>query len=150
MATTLTSAGTLSGAASAGTPSPVALNSTFCAAAPFVAETTGTNVLFNFANNGAMVFVIWNTVASGSGNTWEPVMFPNTSGAPAANTALLGVTLGLTTMVYTTTATLGAFILGPFGPSKFNDSNGLCWINQVSAGLTTSYVGVMALPGAVT
>lgn len=146
MATTLTSAGSLSGTASGATPAVVALNSTFCAAAPFVAETTGTNVLFNFANNGALVFVIWNTVASGSSNTWEPVLFPTTSGAPSA--AVLGVSFGLSAMVYTTTATLGAFILGPFPPSKFNDSNGLCWINQVGAGLTTSYVGVMAVPAA--
>lgn len=149
MSTTLTSAGFLTGAATGATPAVVALNSTFCATSPFVAEVASANQLFNFANNGSMVFVIWNTVASGSGNTWEPVLYPSTSGAPSGG-AVLGLTLPLTSMVYTTTATLGAFVLGPFGPSKFNDSNGLCWINQVSAGLTTSYVGVMAIPGNVT
>jgi hypothetical protein len=149
MATALTPVtGFLAGAAVGATPAPVALNSTFCAAANFVAQTTGTNQLFNFANNGAMVFVIWNTVASGSSNTWEPVLYPSTVGAPSG-LGVLGLTLPLTSMIYTTTATLGAFIIGPFGPSKFNDSNGLCWINQVGAGLVTSYVGVVAIPAAV-
>lgn len=146
MATTLTSAGSITGSPSGATPSPVALNSTFCAASPFVAQVASSNQLFNFANNGAVLFVIWNTVASGSGNTWEPVLYPTTSGA--AGVAVLGVDIPLTAMVYTTSATLGAFILGPFPPSKCNDSNGLAWINQVSAGLTTSYVGIMTLPGA--
>ena len=146
MATTLTVGGSLTGVTGSATPAPVALNSTFCAAAPFAAQTTGSNQLFNFVNNGSVLFVIWNTVASGSSNTWEPVLYPTTAGAN--NAAVLGAAFALNAIVYTTTATLGAFILGPFAPSKFNDSNGLCWINQVGAGIITSYVGAMTLPGA--
>lgn len=145
MATTLTSLGALAGAATGATPSPIALNATY-AAASMTAQTTGTAVLFNFANSGSQVFVIYNTVASGSGNTWEPILFPSTSGVAGA--AVLGVAIPATAMVYTTSAIIGSFILGPFPPSKCNDTNGLAWVEQVGAGLTTSYVGVFNLPGA--
>lgn len=147
MATTLTSLGALTAAASGATPAVVALNATF-AAASMTAQVASANQLFNFANNGAIAFVIYNTVASGSANTWEPVMFPTTAGAAGGPGAPLSVTIPITAMIYTTTAIVGAFLLGPFPPSKFNDTNGLCWINQVSAGLTTSYVGAFAVPTA--
>ena len=148
MATTLTSLGSLSAAATGATPAVVTLNATY-AAASMTAQVASSNQLFNFANNGAIAFVIYNTVASGAGNTWQAVLFPTTSGAAGGPGAPLGVTIPITAMTYTTTAIVGAFLLGPFPPSKFNDSNGLCWINQVSAGLVTSYVGAFALPTAV-
>jgi len=67
---------------------------------------------------------------------------------PAA--AVLGVAIPLTAMVETTPSTIGAYILGPFGPPKFNDSNGLCWIQQVTASATTSYIGLFSVPGSLT
>jgi hypothetical protein len=149
MATTLTSLGALTAAATGATPAVVTLNATF-GAASMTAQTTGTNQLFNFVNNGAIAFVVYNTVASGSNNTWEPIMFPTTSGAAGGPGAPLGVTIPITAMTYTTTAIVGAFLLGPFPTSKFNDTNGLCWINQVGAGIVTSYVGAFAIPTAVT
>jgi hypothetical protein len=147
MATTLTLVGSIAGAASGATPAPAALNATTFGSAPAVALTTGTAVQFNFVNNGALVVVVYNTTAAG-GCTWEPSLYPNTSGVPAA--AVLGVAIPLTAMVETTPSTIGAYILGPFGPSKFNDSNGLCWIQQVTASAATSYIGLFSVPGSLT
>jgi len=145
MATTLTVVGALSGAATGATPAPSALNATVFGSAPAVALTAGTAVQFNFANNGALVVVVYNTAAAG-GCTWEPTLYPTTAGAPGV--AVAGVVIPLTSMVATTPSTIGGYVLGPFGPSKFNDSNGLCWIQQVTASAVTSYIGLFSLPGA--
>jgi hypothetical protein len=137
MATTITAVGSLSGAATGATPAPVALNATAFGSAPAVALTTGTNVQFNFVNTGAMVIVIYNTSAAG-GTTWEFLI----------QQQVLGVSFAATTMVGTTPSTVGAYVFGPFGPSKFNDANNLCWVTQVGASAATSYIGLFNLPGA--
>jgi hypothetical protein len=147
MATTLALVGSISGVASGATPAPTALNATTFGSAPAVALTAGTAVQFNFVNNGALVVVVFNTAAAG-GCTWEPTLYPNTSGVPSA--AILGLPLPLTSMIETTPSTIGAYILGPFGPSKFNDTNGLCWIQQVTASAATSYIGLFSVPGSLT
>lgn len=146
-AITLSSAGFVSGAAVGATPAPVVLNATFCTTAPFIVNPVVANQLWNFANNGAMVLVVYNTVAGA--NTFEPVLFPTTTGGLGAG-ATLSIPYTLSSMVFTMPSIIGSFTIGPFGPSKFNDTNGLCWINQVSAGVSTTWVGVMALPTAVT
>jgi hypothetical protein len=146
MATTLVSLGSLAGAMTGATPPPVAVNATF-AGASMTALSAGTNVQFNFANNGSIVVVIYNTAAAG-GATWSPTLYPNASGAPSAS--ILGVSIPLTAMVVTAGSVIGvSAILGPYGPSKFNDPNGLCWITQVTASAATSYIGVFALPGSL-
>lgn len=137
MATTLAAVGALSGTVSGATPAPVALNATAFGSAPAVALTTGTNVQFNFVNNGAMVIVVYNSTAAG-GTTWEFLI----------QQQVLGVSFAATTMVGTTPSTIGSYVFGPFGPSKFNDANNLCWVTQVGASAATSFIGLFTLPGA--
>lgn len=137
MTTTITAVGALAGVVTGATPAPVALNATAFGSAPAVALTTGSSVQFNFVNTGAMVIVIYNTAAAG-GTTWEFLI----------QQQVLGVSFAATTMVGTTPSTVGSYVFGPFGPSKFNDTNGLCWVTQVSASAATSYIGLFTLPGA--
>jgi hypothetical protein len=137
MATTLTAVGSIAGVLSGAAPAPVALNATSFGAAPAVALTTGTNVQFNFVNNGALVVVVYNSAASG-GTSWDFII----------QQQVLGVSFAASTMAGTTPSTIGAYVFGPFGPSKFNDSNGLCWLTQVGASATTSFIGLFSLPGA--
>ncbi len=142
MATTLSVIGPLAGAMTGGTPAPVAL-----IVANMTQLTAGSNVLFDWANTGALVVVVLNSTAAG-GTTWEPTIYPTTGGAAGGPNAPLGVAIPLTSMILTTPSTIGAFPFGPFGPSKFNDTNGMCWLTQVGASATTSYIGVYSLPGA--
>ena len=137
MATTITAVGALAGVVTGATPAPVALNATSFGSAPAVALTTGTNVQFNFVNNGAMVVVIYNTAAAG-GTTWDFII----------QQQVLGVSFAATAIVGTTPSTIGGYVFGPFGPSKFNDANNLCWLTQVGASAVTSYIGLFTLPGA--
>jgi hypothetical protein len=137
MATTITPVGTYAGAISGATPAPVALNATSFGSAPAVALTTGTNVQYNFVNNGALIVVIYNTAAAG-GTTWNFLI----------QQTVLGVSFAAATMTGTTPSTIGAYAFGPFGPSKFNDVNALCWVTQVGASAITSYIGLFTLPGA--
>jgi len=138
MATTLVSLGALAGTITGATPTPVALDATF-AAASMTALTAGTGVQFNWVNNGSLVAVVYNTAAAG-GTTWEPTI----------QAQILGVAIPITSQVITVPSIIGAFIVGPFGPSKFNDSNGFCWLTQVGASAATSYIGVFSLPGSLT
>lgn len=137
--------GSIAGTVTGSAPAPVVLNATF-AAASMQPLTTGTNVLYNFANNGAFIVVVYNTAAAG-GATWNPVLYPTTAGVPSGST--LGVAFSLGAMASVLNSVIGANILGPFGPSKFNDSAGLCWLNQVGASATTSYIGAFSVPGAL-
>lgn len=137
MATTITAVGALAGIVMGATPAPVALNATAFGSAPAVALTTGTNVAFNFVNNGAMVVVIYNTTAAG-GTTWNFLI----------QQTVLGVSFATTSITGTTPSTIGSYVFGPFGPSKFNDVNNLCWVTQVGASAATSYIGLFTLPGA--
>ncbi len=150
MATALSPvAGLLAGVITGATPSPVSINATTVASGNWVALTAGTNVLFSFANNGNAIVVIYNTAGAG-GCTWSPTIYPTTAGAIGGPGTPLGVSIPLTAMVITTPSTIGAYILGPFGPSKFADSNGLSWLTQVTASAATSYIGVFANSGALT
>ena len=135
MATLLTPISSIAGTASGGAMTATNLN----AAAFATALTAGTNVQFNFANNGAMLPVILNSAAAG-GATFSVTIQRST----------LGFTFASTTVEYTTPSTVGSYVLGPFGPSIFNDGNGLCWVTQVTASATTSFIGLFTLPGALT
>lgn len=137
MTTTLTAVGALAGTVTGATPAPVALSATGFGSAPAVALTSGSNVQFNFANTGAMVIVVYNTTAAG-GTTWDFII----------QQQVLGVSFAATTMVGTTPSTIGSYVFGPFGPSKFNDANNLCWLTQVGASAATSFIGLFTLPGA--
>lgn len=137
MTTTITAVGSASGIVTGATPAPVALNATTFGSAPAVALTTGTAVQFNFVNNGAMVVVIYNAAAAG-GTTWNFLI----------QQTVLGVSFAAATMTGTTPSTIGSYVFGPFGPSKFNDVNNLCWVTQVGASAATSFIGLFTLPGA--
>jgi hypothetical protein len=144
-ATPLAVLGSIAGTVTGATPTPVVLNATY-AAASMTALTTGTNVLFSFPNNGAVIVVVYNTAAAG-GAVWSPTLYPTTAGAPGA--AVLGTVLPLTTIQSTLNSVIGANVIGPFGPSKFNDSNGLAYVTQVGASAVSSYIGVFSVPGAL-
>lgn len=137
MATTITAIGPIAGVATGATPPPVSLNATAFGSAPAVALTAGTAVQYNFVNNGAYVVAIYNSAAAG-GTTWEFTI----------QQTVLGDAFAITTMVGTTPSSIGTFVFGPFGPSKFNDVNNLCWVTQVTASAVTSYLGLFSLPGA--
>lgn len=136
MATTLLPIGSISGAVTGSTPIPTGFSATSFTAAG-TALTTGTGVQFNFVNNGALIVIIYNTAAAG-GTTWNFII----------QQQVLGVSFAASTMTGTTPSTIGSYAFGPFGPSKFNDANGLCWVTQVGASAATSYIGIVSLPGA--
>ena len=134
MATTITPmagalAAVMTGAAPTLTPLAVTTGN-------MVQLTTGTNVQFQFANPGNLVFAVYNSAASG-GCTWSFIV----------QAQILGIGLANTAMECTTPSTVGVWLFGPFGPTKFNDANGNMNITQVTASATTSYVGVYQIPG---
>ena|SRR5208283_389626 len=135
MATTLTPIGSI-----AGTPTGGALTPTILYPATLNASATALSAsptTFTFANNGAMMVVVDVTTSAG-GFVLQVLM----------QKSLLGFSFAAATVAYTIPSTIGLYMFGPFGPSNFNDANGLCWLNQ-AASAATVFIGVYTIPGAL-
>lgn len=140
-ATALSVIGPIAGTLTGATPSPVAI------ALANMTQMTAGPIEYSFPNTGNNVVVVLCTTAAG-GFIMEPVIYPTTAGAVGGTQGPLGLTVALTAMQVTIPSVIGAYVVGPFGPSKFNDSNGLAYVS-CAASATTVYIGVYSLPGAM-
>lgn len=136
MATTLTSIGSVAGTPTGGAVTPTVLGTLLAASG--TALTTGTGVQFNWANNGAMLLAVDVTSAAGG-----------FTGQFTLQKSILGFSFAATAVQSVIPSTAGIYLFGPFGPSNFNDSNGLCWFTQSTASASTVFIGVLTAPGAL-
>lgn len=135
MATTLTPIGTIAGAPASGSITPTVVGSLLSSSG--TALSTGTGVQFNWANNGAQLLAV-NLTTSAGGFTAQFTI----------QRTILGFSFSASTVQNVIPSTAGVYLFGPFGPSNFNDANGLCWFTQSTASAATVFVGVLNLPGA--
>jgi hypothetical protein len=94
--------------------------------------------LIQFPNNGAVLLHL--IIAGADTPVLQPLVETN---------AILGVSL-LASAAFTTSATSTGhqYLFGPFSPRVFNDANGLVNITVTGTVSSSSFAGLLTLPGA--
>jgi|SRR5580698_378222 hypothetical protein len=104
----------------------------------YSAQTLASVTLIQFANNGATLLHL---VVAGSDTPVLNVLIETT--------AILGVSLVASTAFQTSAMATGKqYLYGPFSPRTFNDVNGNVNIAVTGTTSSSSYAGLLTLPGA--